>query len=175
MDGTQDLQGLFRVGHGCAEQCRLVSADIALRVTGRGVPGGRDSTLVIFDPALLDMNPVAERAPRRLRIADAAAILRSGPRLPALGIGGREVAILEVGDQLVLERPQLVGGLLGFQPARGCAAQSREQRRQRQVERFEQAVDRFLEVGPPLEVADRETAERPDLHRVTLPARCLEE
>ena len=121
--------GWLRIGHGRVHERGLEGADIAVGIARAAVPGGRHDRLVILDLAVLDLDPVAERAARRLGEADALDLRRPGLRIPLLDIGGGGVAGLDVGDQLVLEMPHLVAGPLRIRArAPPCGRASRTAR-----------------------------------------------
>ena len=73
-----------RISSGCSgldqrvvvHQRRLVGAHLPLLVARRAVPGARHHALVAGDLAVLDLHPVAQRAARRVEIAEA---LRASP------------------------------------------------------------------------------------------------
>ena len=174
MQGAQDLQRLIGHRHRRVQERRLESADVARRIARRAVPGGRHHGLIVGDLALLDDHPVTERAARGLGGTDTFGQLRPGSRLPFLGIGGRAVAGLEIGHQLVLEMAQLVRRPGRLQPARRRAPERREQRRDRELQVGQHLLDRLLELRDALGIADDVARQRPDLHRVAAPARGLD-
>ena len=76
VQGTQDFQGLLGVDHGRVHQAGLEGADLALGVARAAVPGGRHHALVVLDAAVLDADPVTERAARCFGKAGAHRFLR---------------------------------------------------------------------------------------------------
>src|SRR5512139_496001 len=80
VDGAQDLDRSRRVGEDVAGERRLVSPGLALGVTRAGVPGARHDRLVVGDLAVLDHDPVSERAARRLHEARTPRAARPGVR-----------------------------------------------------------------------------------------------
>src|ERR1035437_5763128 len=89
MDGSQDLERLFRIRHRGIHQRRLECSDIALGVAGRAVPRGGDDALIIVDLGVLDLDPVRERSTRSLGEAVALGFLRPAFRLPLFDVRGR--------------------------------------------------------------------------------------
>src|SRR5450759_3582964 len=65
MNRPQDLQRQLRIGDGIADERSLVGAGLVFFVPGARVPGGRHHRLVVGDLAVLDDDPVRERAARR--------------------------------------------------------------------------------------------------------------
>ena len=74
----KDLDRLIRLGHRRVEQRGLVGPDLTLRIARPGVPCRGYHTLVAVDAPVLDLDPVRERAARRLARSDALAL--AGPR-----------------------------------------------------------------------------------------------
>src|SRR5208283_4016290 len=64
VDRAENLQGALRVGQRGAEQGRFIGSVLALGVARRGVPGGGDDALVIGDLAVLNVDPMGQRAAR---------------------------------------------------------------------------------------------------------------
>ncbi len=81
---------------------------------------------------------------------------------------------LIIGDELAELPLQFPRRPLAFKTARRRASQRREQRRHRHIELAKRGFRRLLELRNVLRVADEETGERPDLHRIALPARRLD-
>src|SRR5579863_3191428 len=71
VDGAQDLDGLLDVGDRRADQRLLEGRALLMRVARRAVPGGRHHELVVVDLAVLDLDPVRERAARSFNQANA--------------------------------------------------------------------------------------------------------
>ncbi|MPM14565.1 hypothetical protein SDC9_60929 [bioreactor metagenome] len=171
---AQDLDRLLGALHLGVHQRGLEGADIAGAVARRAVPGGRHDALIVLDAAVLDLDPVAKRAARRLGHADALRLRRPGRGVPFLDIRRRLVAIPDVGDHLVEEVPLQARAILAFERPRRGAAQRREERVERQVHGAQKPVDLVLDVLVALGIAHDIAGERPHLHRVALPARRLD-
>ena len=103
MQRAQDFERLFGSAIGVFIKRGLEGADIAFGIARAAVPSGRHDALVIVDLAVLDLDPMRERAARRLGEADALGFAWPALGLPILDIGGRRVARLDIGDELVLE------------------------------------------------------------------------
>ena len=167
--------GCCGIGHRRVHQRRLEGADIALGIARAAVPGGRHDALVVVDLAVLDLDPVRQRAARRLGEADALGLLRPGSPAPTCSTLAVEVSpALMLAISLSWKCRILYAGPLAFEPARRRAAERREQRRHRQRRGLQQLVDRLLELRLALRVADDLARQRADLHGVALPARRLD-
>jgi hypothetical protein len=70
-DHAGGLDGLRGIGDGGADEGVLERAGAAVVVAGRAVPGRGDDALVVGDPVLADLDPVAECAAGGLGEADA--------------------------------------------------------------------------------------------------------
>src|SRR5208282_6590438 len=86
MNGAEDFEGAFGVCDGRLQECGLISAPLPFRVSRTRIPRARNHALVILDAAVFDLNPVAQRAPRRLVETPALRGLRPGRRVPLFAI-----------------------------------------------------------------------------------------
>src|SRR5215204_5584139 len=84
VNGADDLERLFGIVHGRADERGLIGGTLSLRVPRRGIPRARYHELVVLDFAILDHDPVCKGAPRCLAGADAAAFGWPRGRLPQL-------------------------------------------------------------------------------------------
>ena len=175
VDGAQDLQRLVDVGELVVVlQRRLVGPGDALGVAGTGVPGGGDHRLVVVDLAVVDDDPVPQGAARGLHEAGALGVPGPGGWVPKGVVEGLGVALLDVGDEVIVPALHGVGDDLGLQGAGGGAPQGGEQGRDRDVQLAQGHVDQLLGLLVPGGVHHQDAGERPDLDRVALPARGLE-
>ncbi|CAM2154319.1 hypothetical protein PT2222_300024 [Paraburkholderia tropica] len=171
---AQDFERLVGLRHLRVHEAGLERADLALLVARRAVPRGGDDALVVVDLRVADLDPVTERAARRLGETDALDL--RGPRrgLPFVDVRGGRVAGFEIADQAVEEVLHLRGGPVGFERARRRAAERGIERGNRRAELREQRVHRLANVRAILVITDQIARERPHLHRVAAPARRLD-
>jgi len=66
MNGSQNLQWLFRVRNGIAHQRGFIRTRQIMQVARSGIPGGGNHALVILNVTILDDNPMGQRPPGSL-------------------------------------------------------------------------------------------------------------
>ncbi len=175
VDRAQDLDRLVGNCHRSADQGRLVCTALTFRVLRRRVPGARHDALVVVDLLVLDVDPVAERAARRLGEAEALAVLRPGRLLPVRRVRGRWC-----------RRPSRCSIRRSNSSISQCthSCDSRPRAAVRPSVEKSAVAGSFswpsassttsLISGAAARVADQHARQRADLHRVALPARRLQ-
>ena len=138
------------------------------------VPGARHDALVVDDRIVADMDPVAERAARRLVEAGPEAIARPTARDPTLSCLGCDSR----GGAMLSSNPRTQ---LSINSTRTCASIARAATRPRvensavgsYPERRQGRVGQLLDPRTPCCVSDQHARQRPDLHRLAIIARRL--
>ena len=68
MERAQDLHGFIGALHRRVEERSLERANVALGIARAAVPGRRHHALIVLDPPVLDLDPMAEAAARRATV-----------------------------------------------------------------------------------------------------------
>jgi hypothetical protein len=104
---AQDLERLFGIRERMmVHQRRLIRPRLPLAIARRAVPGARDHALIARDLAVFDLNPVAQRAARRVEKSVALRFRRPCLGLPLLAVVGAHVAALDTSHQGVVPMRQ---------------------------------------------------------------------
>src|ERR1035437_10138719 len=102
MDGAKDLDRFVDLSHRSADQRLLKGRTLALGVARRAVPSGWHHELLIFDGAVVDLDPVRQRSSRRLCKANALGFFWPGFGFPELAIECGDFVDLDLLHQLAV-------------------------------------------------------------------------
>ena len=135
------------------------------RISRRGVPGRRNDALIVLDHAVLDPDPVTERAARTFVRTPAGGALGPRRRVPARPVVNAQVTARHVRDQLVVPLQYSIDHQLRLDPACDDTAEGRAKRGNLEAQHAQRPVDGGANLPLTGGVADQQARERPDLHR----------
>jgi hypothetical protein len=124
MDSAKNFERPLWIGDGRIDQCSFISAALAERIAGAGVPRGGNNGLVVDDLLVLDFDPMAQGAAWCFFESEAGAGFRPALRIPFVTVMDTNVAVRHIVIELRDPFGQLFDHDVRFDCAGSDAAES---------------------------------------------------